>query len=128
MADAELVTILHMVRQPFNVNRLAQAAARAALRHRDELGTRIDENNSERSRIAAELRELGFIVPDSQTNFLLAIPEGPDKNIVDSLMNLGIIVRSGAPWGLGDESFRVSIGTPAENDRFLEGLREILPR
>jgi histidinol-phosphate aminotransferase len=128
MADAELVTILHMVRQPFNVNRLAQAAARAALRHCDELGTRIDENNSERSRIAAELRELGFIVPDSQTNFLLAIPEGPDKNIVDSLMNLGIIVRSGAPWGLGDESFRVSIGTPAENDRFLEGLREILPR
>lgn len=128
MADAELVTILHMVRQPFNVNRLAQAAARAALRHCDELGTRIDENNSERSRIATELRELGFIVPDSQTNFLLAIPEGPDRNIVDSLMNLGIIVRSGAPWGLGDESFRVSIGTPAENDRFLEGLREILPR
>ena len=128
MADAELVTILHMVRQPFNVNRLAQAAARAALRHSDELGTRIEENNSERSRITDELRELGFIVPDSQTNFLLAIPEGPDKDIVNRLMNLGIIVRSGAPWGLGAESFRVSIGTPAENDKFLEGLREVLPR
>jgi histidinol-phosphate aminotransferase len=128
MADPELVTILHMVRQPFNVNRLAQAAARAALKHSEHLEARIEENNSERSRISEELRELGFTVPDSQTNFLLAIPDGPDKNIVDRLMNLGIIVRSGAPWGLGEESFRVSIGTPAENDRFLEGLREILPR
>ncbi len=128
MADAELVTILHMVRQPFNVNRLAQAAARAALRHSDDLGTRIDENNSERSRIADELRELGFTVPDSQTNFLLAVPKGPDRNIVDRLMDLGVIVRSGAPWGLGVESFRVSIGTPAENNRFLKGLREVLSR
>jgi histidinol-phosphate aminotransferase len=128
MADPNLVTILHMVRQPFNVNRLAQAAARAALRHSDELGSRIEENNSERSRIAEELRGLGFIVPDSQTNFLLAVPEEPYKNIVDNLMGLGIIVRSASPWGLGEEAFRVSIGTPAENNRFLEGLREILHR
>ena len=67
-------------------------------------------------------------MPDSQTNFLLAVPEGPDRNIVDRLMDLGIIVRSAAPWGLGVESFRVSIGTPAENDRFLEGLRDVLSR
>jgi histidinol-phosphate aminotransferase len=126
MADPELVTILHMVRQPFNVNRLAQAAARAALEHAGDLGERIDENNSERSRIAGAMRELGLTVPDSQTNFLLAIPEGAETGIVDKLMDLGIIVRSGAPWGLGEESFRVSIGTPAENDRFLEGLREVL--
>jgi len=126
MADPEVVTILHMVRQPFNVNRLAQAAARAALRHSGSLADRIEENNSERSRVAKEMREMGFIVPESQTNFLLAVPEGPDSNIVDRLMDLGIIVRSGAPWGLGAESFRVSIGTPAENSRFLEGLRNVL--
>ena len=128
MASAGLVTILHMVRQPFNVNRLAQAAARAALRFTDGLGARIDENNSERTRIAEAMRDLDLTVPDSQTNFLLAIPQGPDKDIVDRLMDLGIIVRSGAPWGLGDESFRVSIGTPAENDRFLEGLHKVLSR
>ena len=128
MAQAGLVTILHMVRQPFNVNRLAQAAARAALRYADELSDRIDENNTERTRIAGAMRELDLTVPASKTNFLLAIPKGSDKDIVDSLMDLGIIVRSGAPWGLGDESFRVSIGTPAENDRFLEGLRKVLSR
>ena len=126
IADPELVTILHMVRQPFNVNRLAQAAARAALRHSGDLGERIEENNSERSRVAEEMRILRLTVPDSQTNFLLAIPQGPDTRIVDRLMDLGIIGRSGAPWGLGEESFRVSIGTPAENDRFLDGLREVL--
>lgn len=126
MADPEIVTILHMVRQPFNVNRLAQAAARAALKNSGALADRIAENNSERSRVAKQMRELGFTVPESQTNFLLALPEGPDSNIVDRLMDLGIIVRSGAPWGLGKESFRVSIGTPAENDRFLEGLLMVL--
>lgn len=126
MAQAGLVTILHMVRQPFNVNRLAQAAARAALKYAGDLSARIDENNSERARIAEEMRGLGLTVPDSQTNFLLALPQGADTGIVDRLMDLGVIVRSGAPWGLGDESFRVSIGTPAENDRFLEGLHKVL--
>ena len=126
MAHSGLVTILHMVRQPFNVNRLAQAGAMAALKYAVDLGARVDENNSERVRIAEAMRELGFTVPESQTNFLLAVPERTDTGIVDRLMDLGIIVRSGAPWGLGDESFRVSIGTPAENDRFLEGLREVL--
>jgi histidinol-phosphate aminotransferase len=128
MADPGLVTVLHMVRQPFNVNRLAQAAARAALRYSDALQSRIAENNSERARLGEALRALGFTVPESQTNFLLAVPEVPDTGIVDRLMDLGIIVRSAAPWGLGEESFRVSIGTPAENDRFLEGLREVLSR
>lgn len=128
MAQAGLVTILHMVRQPFNVNRLAQAAARAALKYADDLSDRIDENNSERTRIAEAMRKLDLTVPDSQTNFLLAIPQGPDKDIVDRLMDHGIIVRSGAPWGLGAESFRVSIGTPDENNRFLEGLHEVLGR
>jgi len=128
IADPGLITVLHMVRQPFNVNRLAQAAARAALRYSDALQPRIEENNSERARVAEALRSLGFTVPDSQTNFLLAVPQGPDTGIVDRLMDMGIIVRSAAPWGLGEESFRVSIGTPDENDRFLEGLRKVLSR
>jgi histidinol-phosphate aminotransferase len=128
MTNQQIITILHMVRQPFNVNRIAQAAARAALKNSDMLEPRIRENNSERSRVAISLRELGFTVPDSQTNFLLIIPDFPVDGIVDRLMDLGIIVRSAAPWGLGDESFRVSIGTPSENDRFLDGLREVLSR
>jgi histidinol-phosphate aminotransferase len=127
VADEGLVKILHMVRQPFNVNRLAQAAARAALRNSHLLKNRIDENNGERDRLTGELRALGFNVPESQTNFLLVLPEGIQGcNLVERLMDLGIIVRGQAPWGFGEDSFRVSIGTPTENDRFLEGLRKVL--
>jgi histidinol-phosphate aminotransferase len=126
IADEGLVTILHMVRQPFNVNRLAQAAARAALRNSHLLRERIEENNRERDRLTAELRSMGCTVPDSQTNFLLVIPdESHGADIVERLMDLGIIVRGAAPWGCGEESFRLSIGTPAQNDRFLEGLRKV---
>jgi histidinol-phosphate aminotransferase len=128
MAATDLVTILHMVRQPFNVNRLAQAAARAAIKFSGHLADRIAENNSERERLTHQIRSMGMDVPESQTNFLLAVPKGGESDIVDKLMDLGIIVRSGAPWGLGKESFRVSIGTPAENDMFLEGLRQVLSR
>lgn len=126
IADEGLVTVLHMVRQPFNVNRIAQVAARAALRNTDRLKDRIAENNRERDRLTLELRQMGFAVPDSQTNFLLAIPQQARRDIVDGLMNLGIIIRGMAPFGYGEESFRVSIGTPAENDRFLAGLREVI--
>lgn len=126
VADEGLVTILHMVRQPFNVNRLAQAAARAALRNSHLLKERIEENNRERGRLTGELRSMGFTIPESQTNFLLVIPgETHGRDMVDRLMDFGIIVRGAAPWGYGEESFRVSIGTPAENDRFLEGIRKV---
>ncbi len=125
VADEELVTILHKVRQPFNVNRISQAAARAALGCEEALCEAISESNRERDRLTEELRNMGFTVPDSQTNFLLAVPQEADGDIVEGLMDLGIIVRGMAPFGLGEESFRVSIGTPGENDRFLEGLRKV---
>jgi len=125
VADEDLVTILHKVRQPFNVNRIAQAAARAALTCEDGLADSIDENNRERERISSAMRRMGFTVPESQTNFLLAVPFESHGDIVDRLMDMGIIVRGMAPFGLGEESFRVSIGTPEENDRFLEGLKKV---
>jgi histidinol-phosphate aminotransferase len=126
MADEGIVTALHKVRQPFNVNRIAQAAARAALKHAEKHGSTVEINNKERERLTQELRDLGFIVPHSQTNFILAVPEVASENLVDRLMDLGVIVRGMAPFGLGEGSIRVSIGTPEENDRFLESLKKVL--
>lgn len=120
-----LVTCLHMVRQPFNVNRLAQAAARAALRHYDETRERVKENRVQMERVRDVLMELGFEVPPSQTNFLLALPPKGKGNLVEDLMNRGIIVRDMSPFGLAG-AMRVSIGTPPENERFLESTRELL--
>jgi histidinol-phosphate aminotransferase len=127
ISHKDLATCLHMVRQPFNVNRIAQIAARAALKYRDNLKDRITENNQQRELIAEKLRILGFDVPQSQTNFLLAVPlEDKHEALVGKMMDKGVIVRSANPWGLGKEAFRVSIGTPEENSFFLEVLADIL--
>jgi len=127
ISHPDLVTCLHMVRQPFNVNRIAQAAGRAALANSGKLKKRVEENSREMNFMSGEMESMGFTVPPSQTNFLLAVPpEGCPGGLVEELMDRGVIVRSAKPWGLGDESFRVTIGTPAENRKFLKELKEIL--
>ena len=125
LSHAELASCLHLVRQPFNVNSIAQTAARAALRHFDKLKMRIEENTRERESIADELKAMGFTVPPSQTNFLLVVPRAEGNNLVSRMEDRGVIVRGMAPFGLGGDSFRVSIGTVAENRRFIQTLREV---
>ncbi|MBN2069835.1 MAG: histidinol-phosphate transaminase [Candidatus Krumholzibacteriota bacterium] len=126
ISHPDLATCLHMVRQPFNVNRIAQIAARTALKHIDKLSGRIKENASEREFVRNELIGMGFTVPESQTNFLLAVPELECSGIVEKMMDLGVIIRGMAPFGLGDESFRVTVGKPEENRRFLDTLKKVL--
>lgn len=126
VSHEDIVTCLHKVRQPFNVNSLAQAASIAALRHMDRIEPRVKENREELRFVRDELQKLGFTVPPSQTNFLLAMPPQGCGAIVERLMERGIIVRGMKPFGYGDESFRVTIGTPYENRKFIEALRELL--
>jgi histidinol-phosphate aminotransferase len=126
ISHEDVVTCLHKVRQPFNVNRVAQAAAIAALAHMDKTKKRVKENRDELHYVREELQKLGFTVPPSQTNFLLAIPPQGCGNVVEKLMDRGIIVRGMKPFGLGDETFRVTIGTPYENRKFIEALRDII--
>jgi histidinol-phosphate aminotransferase len=122
-----LVECLHMVRQPFNVNRVAQAAAKTALKFSGKLKGRLKENSEQMEFLSNELKTLGFTVPPSQTNFLLAIPPLEfETGIVEKLMERGVIVRGMDPFGLGEESFRISIGTPHENGKFIKELKEII--
>ncbi len=125
VSHPDLVTCLHMVRQPFNVNRVAQAAARAALKHFGKTKERIGENREQIENIRNGLMDLGFVVPPSQTNFLLAVPPEGAGNLTEELMNRGIIVRDMSPFGLTG-AMRVSVGTPAENERFIGTLRELM--
>ncbi len=125
ISHPDLVTCLHMVRQPFNVNRIAQAGARAALEHFDKTRERIAENREQMDLVRNTLLDLGFVVPPSQTNFLLAVPPGGVEGLIEALMNRGIIVRDMSPFGLVG-AMRVSIGTPDENQRFIEAMRELI--
>ena len=117
---------MHKVRQPFNVNRLAQIAARAALKHVNLITGRIKENRVQLDYIRNELIAMGFTVPSSQTNFILVVPPDGCTGIVDKLLGAGIIVRGMKPFGLGEESFRVTVGNAVENKRFIEAIGKLV--
>jgi len=121
----DIVECLHKVRQPFNVNRLAQAGARAALKHIDEICSHARENSEQMRYVRDELLELGFEVPESQANFLLVAPSDDHTGIVESLEDRGIIVRPAKRWGFGEASFRVTVGTEEENRRFIQEIKKI---
>jgi histidinol-phosphate aminotransferase len=115
-----------IVRQPFSVNALALAAAAEALDHQDEVATRVERTAIERLHVEEELGERGLETTDSEANFSwVSLGERDEAAVMRGLAERGVIVRGGG--ALGDEGhFRVTYGTRAENDRFLQALDEVL--
>jgi histidinol-phosphate aminotransferase len=117
------------VRQPFYLNMAAQAAAVEALRHQDEVERRVTHTVAARLELADGLRGLGLWVAESDANFvwLHLPPDIVESEVISELAARGVLVRAGT--GLGREgSLRVTIGTDAENGRFLGALGEVLAR
>lgn len=123
--DAELVALLDRVRTPFNINRAAQNAALAALRDRQHVADSVAWVSEARAAMAVELRALGLQVAPSSANFLFFDCGYPSVQIAEALLAYGIIVK---PWHeAGYQRFiRVSIGSAADNRRFLSALRQVL--
>ena len=119
-ASAEMVTLLNRVRQPFNVNAIAQAAAIAALGDRDFVAMCARENRAGKLRLQAGLAALGFEVAHSDANFLL-VRVGDGQRWFEDLQRRGIIVRPLRPYGM-PEWVRITIGTPAQNERLLREM------
>jgi len=120
IADPSVVTQIDKVLIPFALNHLAQAASLAAIEARDEAQVIIDRLVSERDRVVDALRGDGWEVPDAQANFVwLPLGERTDE-IFPALERRGVVVRSFPGLGI-----RVTIGTSAENDRFLEVLSDL---
>ncbi|MCI0547331.1 MAG: histidinol-phosphate transaminase [Candidatus Rokubacteria bacterium] len=109
---------LNRVRSPYNVNRLAQVAAVAALEDRAHLEATRALVVSERRRLIAALRGRGVPVPDSQANFLLPRIGGRAAELRGALLRVGILVRDGASVGFPGH-LRISIGRPEQNDALL---------
>lgn len=105
---------------PFAVNALAQAAALAALELDDDIARAVDAILAERARVEVELAAAGWTFPNHQANFVwLSTGERTDE-ITLELERRGVVVRP-----FSGEGIRVTIGTPAENDRFLAALAEV---
>jgi len=111
---------IERVRDPFNVNSLAQVAAIAALGDQAYMKKCVALAKSERKRVAKELRQMGFKVVAGQTNFLFTKLNPTDsKDLVDTLMQRGIIVRP-FPEGYA----RITLGKVAENNKMLRALKK----
>ena len=123
----EFRTAVDQVRQPFFCNAAAQAAAVEALNHQDEVARRVERNLAERVGLEDGLRELGIEPADSQANFVwFDLGEGREEpEIVRGLAERGVLVRAGGALGR-DGALRVTVGTQAENERFLEALGALL--
>ncbi len=126
IAVPELVTALEKVRQPFNINSLAQAAALAALEDEEHLQKTRANNFQGLQFIENELARMKIEFVRSAANFIL-LRVGDGQQVFNALQKQGVIVRPMGGYGLG-EWIRVSIGTPAENQRFIEALKKGIPR
>lgn len=110
------------VRQPFSVNMLAQAAAAEAIRHQDEVESRVERTVTERIHVEEALRERGLATSESQANFSwVNLGDRDEAEVMRALGERGVIVRAGAALG-SEGRIRVTYGTRAENDRFLSAL------
>ncbi|MGB0737600.1 MAG: histidinol-phosphate transaminase [Ilumatobacteraceae bacterium] len=107
---------------PFAVNALAQAAALAALDHPEEIAERVARVVEERIRVESALRESGWDLADHRGNFIWLPTRADTGRVALDLERAGVVVRS-----FGDEGIRVTIGTRAENDRFLTALAGVSP-
>jgi histidinol-phosphate aminotransferase len=111
------------VRQPFFCNAAAQAAALEALDHGDEVSRRVERNLAERMELEAGLSGLGIETADSQANFVwFDLPDADrEGDVVRGLAERGVLVRAGGALGRPG-ALRVTVGTDAENERFLAAL------
>ncbi|KQO63095.1 histidinol-phosphate transaminase [Curtobacterium sp. Leaf261] len=120
-AHPAVVDALRLVRLPYHLSALTQAAAIAALRHAPEMLGMVDDIVVQRDRIVTELREMGYHPYDTWSNFVLFGGVDDPNAVFEALLTHDVIVRDlGIPGHL-----RVSAGTAAETSAFLDAMREI---
>ena len=124
LASSEIAGLMNRVRQPFNCNNLALAAACAALDDHDFVSSSYELNQRGMEQILAGLTSLGITFIPSHGNFVaFKVEDGARMN--QALLRQGVIVRPLAGYGM-PQYLRVTIGTPSENTRFLDALAQAL--
>lgn len=127
MSHPEVADLLNRVRQPFNANSLAQAAAVAALGDDNYLQQAREINAAGMKQLIAGFEKLNLNYIPSKGNFITVNVHSNAAEVFDDLLYEGVIVRPVANYGL-PQHLRVSIGLPEENERFLEALTKVLGR
>jgi histidinol-phosphate aminotransferase len=118
-----LAGLLNRVRQPFNVNAIGQAAAVAALDDTDFMARARATNATGLRQLSSSLIVRGLEIVPSEANFLL-VRVGDGARVFAELQRRGVIVRPMKPYGM-PEWVRVTVGAPAQNERFLAALDQV---
>lgn len=128
IAQPAVTDLMNRIRQPFNVNSLAQAAAIAALNDKAFLQKGAENNRAGYQQLTAAFEELKLEYVPSYGNFVLVKvgdDEGAGARVNLALLKQGVIVRPVGAYGL-PQWLRISIGLPEENARFVEALKRAL--
>lgn len=125
LSHPRVADLLNRVRQPFNLNALALLAAETALGDQEHVARSVELNLREMRKLESGLRALGLRTLPSQANFLTIDFGRESAPIHQGLLEQGVIVRPMASYGLPN-FLRVSVGTEAENARFLAALKQVL--
>ncbi|MBE9536223.1 MAG: histidinol-phosphate transaminase [Proteobacteria bacterium] len=123
IASPGLISMLERVRQPFNVNSPALAAAVAALDDEEHLNRALEVNREGMAWLEGELEKAGFEVVKSFANFILFDARMNAAELYEALLRKGVIVRPMGAYGM-EEHIRVTVGLPEENTRFIEALNQ----
>lgn len=121
LAHPEIVIEVDRFAPPFQVNALGQIAAVASLGAGAELADRVRRIIDERRRVEVALARSGYVVPSSQANFVWMPTGGHSNELATEIERRGVITRPIGSYGL-----RITIGTPVENDTFLEALDAVV--
>lgn len=125
LASEGIIKSILKVKEPFNVNTLAQIAASAAIKDDEHVSASFNANKKGREFLYRSFEKLGLSYTETTANFILVQIGGNGEEIYQQLMKKGIIVRYGKIWGL-PEHIRVTIGTDEENEFFIHALTEVL--
>ncbi len=125
LADPAVVRDVEVVRLPYHMSSLTQAAGTTALRHRDDALRLLAAIRDQRDRIVAELGNVsGMTVYPSDANFVLFVPPGDAAVVWQGLLDRGVLVRD--LTAVVPNALRVTAGTEGETDAFLQAMKEVL--
>jgi len=121
------VSELEKVVLPYHLDTAKQIAGRLAVRYVDEMDERVRSIVAERERLAAAMAAMPVDVTPSGANFILFRPTGrPGRDVWQGLLDRSVLVRDCSGWPRLADCLRVTVGTPDENDTFLNALREVV--
>lgn len=125
LSSPDIADLINRVRQPFNTNLLAQAAALASLDDDDHVSKSVTMNHQGKDYLQGELKKLGLSCLPSMGNFLSIHFKKDAQPIYDALLLKGVIVRPVGNYNM-PEYLRITIGTQEQNQRFIQALTEVL--